>query len=711
MPPPNNSPREATLAEALFRPRAVALIGVSDDPGKTAGRPLPFLRKHGFPGRIFPVNPHRPTVQGENALKRLEDAPEAIDHAYILVNTPAVEDAVRACAEAGVRVATILASGFAEAGPDGVARQHRLIAIARQSGLRLVGPNSLGVVDTHTPMALTANAAFAADTLLKGGLTVISQSGSQIGTFVSRGAARGIGFAKLISVGNEADLSVGQIGTALAEDSETQAFLLFLETIRDPEHIAEFAARARDAGKPIIAYKLGRSDVGRELAVSHTGAMIGSDAAAEAFLRRHGILRVDHLETLFEMAPLVVGRKPPALQSRSVGVVTTTGGGAAMVVDRLGMLGVEVASPSAETLSRLSAAGVAAQPGRLLDLTLAGTRYEVMRAALDTLLEAPEFGLVLAVVGSSAQFHAELAVRPIIDCARHRKPIAVFLTPEAPHTLRLLAEHGVAAFRAPEACADGIAAYLHWHSAQQAPTRDETSLNAARRVLADVTGAVLNEDRSLALFEALGISATPRAVIPLGAKRVEALPFAFPVAAKILSADITHKSDLGGVALGIATADELARNVPELVAVVQRQRPDTRLDGVLVQPMESGVGEIILGYRLDPQMGPMVMVGMGGTLAELYQDVTLRMAPVSVAEAAEMIAELKGIAALQGFRGRPAGDLDALAEAIARISALANLSDAHIIEAEINPLIVRPRGAGVIAVDGVVRRADRGDRL
>jgi acyl-CoA synthetase (NDP forming) len=695
-----------TLAEALFRPRAVALIGISDDAGKTAGRPLPFLRKHGFQGRIFPVNPHRTTVQGEPALKSLADATEPIDHAYILVNTPAVEDAVRACADARVRVATILASGFAETGADGVARQQRLVAIARGSGLRLVGPNSLGVVDTHTPMALTANAAFAAEALLRGGLTVISQSGSQIGTFVSRGAARGIGFAKLISVGNEADLSVGEIGTALAEDPETKAFLLFLETIRDPHHIAEFAARAGRAGKPVIAYKLGRSEVGRELAVSHTGAMIGSDAAAEAFLRRHGILRVDHLETLFEMAPLAVGRTASS-RPRSVGVVTTTGGGAAMVVDRLGMLGVEVAAPSAETLARLNTAGVPAQPGRLLDLTLAGTRYEVMRAALDTLLESPEFGLVLAVVGSSAQFHPDLAVRPIIDCAHHRKPIAVFLTPEAPRTLQLLAEHGVAAFRTPEACADGISAYFGWQMAHRPPSRDEAALRSASHVLDAASGDILNEDRSLALFEALGIPTAARVVSPIGAERIETPPFPFPVVAKILSADITHKSDLGGVALGIASSEELARKAREMIAAVTTAKPGARLDGVLVQPMERGVGEIILGYRLDPQLGPLVMVGMGGTLAELYHDVALRIAPVSSAEAAEMILELKGIAALQGFRGRPAGDLDALAEAVMRMSGLANLPGARIIEAEINPLIVRPRGAGVVAVDGVVRRADQ----
>ena len=594
-----------SLADALFQPRSVALIGISDDAGKTAGRPLRFLRKHGFAGAIYPINSRRETVQGERAYRSLAEVPGEIDHAYILVNTPAVEDAVAACAERGVTVATILAAGFAEAGAEGRARQQRLVEVAGASGLRLVGPNSLGVINTRCSLTLTANASFHTDALPKGHLTVISQSGSLLGTFISRGGARGIGFAKMISVGNEADLSVGEIGAALAEDTDTDAFLLFLETVRRPEEIARFAALARRAGKPVIAYKLGRSEAGQELALSHTGAMLGSDAAAEAFLRRHGILRVDHLETLLEVAPLMIGRTPPAATAaRGVGVVATTGGGAAMVVDRLGVLGVDVAVPGAETAQRLKAAGIAAEPGRILDLTLAGTRYDIMRAALDALLAAPEFALVVAVVGSSAQFNPELAVKPIIDCASHAKPIAVFLTPQADQTLRLLAEHGVAAFRTPEACADGIAAYLRWEPPAVAPSIDEQALIHARAVLDAAPGEVLDERRSSALFEALGVSPAASVTLDLDGALHSPLPFAFPVAAKVLSADIAHKTEVGGVALGIGSTEELAERARDLVATVRQRRPDARLEGILVQPMTDGVAEVLVGYRRDPQVGP-----------------------------------------------------------------------------------------------------------
>ena len=693
-----------SLADALFRPRAVALIGVSDDTGKTAGRPLRFLRKHGYAGPIYPINPNRPTVQGERAYASLAEAPGPVDHAYILVNTPAVETAVAACAEAGVAAATILASGFAEAGADGNARQRRIVEIARARGLRLVGPNSLGVIDTNAPLALTANAAFAADTLPRGRLAVLSQSGSLIGTLVSRGVPRGIGFGKLISVGNEADLSVGEIGAALADDPETDAFLLFLETIRARDEMARFAALAHRAGKPIIAYKLGRSEVGQALAVSHTGAMVGSDAAVDAFLRHHGIMRVDHLETLLEMAPLVVGRTPPSGRNRRVGAIATTGGGAATVVDRLGMLGVEMAPASAETLAKLMSVGVPPQSGPIIDVTLTGTRYEVMRPALDFLMTAPEFALILATIGSSAQFQPELAVKPLIDCAREKKPLAVFLTPQADETLRLLAKHGIAAFRTPEACADAISAYLAWCEPTTSVAAKPKALAQAAALLQAAKGSILDEQRSLALFAALGVPAAPSHLLDMTGTPAP-LPFAFPVAAKVLSPDITHKTEAGGVALQITSASELGERARALVVAARSRHPTAHIEGVLVQPMQRGVAEVLLGYRLDAQAGPVVTVGMGGTLAEIYRDYAVRVAPVSVAAASEMIEEVRGLAVLRGYRGKPAGDAPALAEAIAALSMLATFSAPAVLEAEINPLIVKPTAQGVVAVDGVVRLA------
>jgi acyl-CoA synthetase (NDP forming) len=268
----------------------------------------------------------------------------------------------------------------------------------------------------------------------------------------------------------------------------------------------------------------------------------------------------------------------------------------------------------------------------------------------------------------------------------------------------LLAQHGIAAFRTPEACADAIAAYLGWREPPAAVRARTQTVARASALLQTVRGDVLDERRSLALFEALGVPVARSCVFD-ATMAPPALPFAFPVAAKVLSPDITHKTDLGGVALEIATASELGERARALVSAVRTRQPAARIEGVLVQPMERGVGEALVGYRVDAQAGPVVTVGMGGTLAEIYRDYAVRVAPVSASDAVEMIAEVRGFAVLKGYRGKPPGDLTALAEAIAAVSMLANLAEPAVLEAEINPLIVKAAGQGVVAVDGVVRLA------
>jgi len=295
-------------------------------------------------------------------------------------------------------------------------------------------------------------------------------------------------------------------------------------------------------------------------------------------------------------------------------------------------------------------------------------------------------------------------VQPIVDCAREKKPLAVFLTPQADETLRLLAEHNIAAFRTPESCADAIAAYLAWREPVATVAPNPEKIARAAVTLRAIRGEALDERQSLALFEALSVPVSRTHVLDL-TETLPALPFPFPVAAKVLSPDITHKTEAGGVALEIATPAELGERARELVSAARARHPSARIEGVLVQPMERGVAEVLVGYRLDAQAGPVVTVGMGGTLAEIYRDYAARVAPVSVDQAMEMIAEVRGFAVLRGYRGRPPGDITALAEAVAALSALAMVTERTILEAEINPLIVKVAGQGVVAVDGVVRLA------
>jgi acetate---CoA ligase (ADP-forming) len=676
---------ERTLREVLFAPRSVAVVGQSNDAGKTAGRPLKFLRQAGFAGRIYPVNARRDEVLGERAWPSLEALPEVPEHAYIVAPTEAAMEAIEACGRLGVAVATVLSDGFAEAGAAGIARESRITEIVRTTGMRVVGPSSLGIVDLRNGALITANAAFDEPGLPVGKIFGASHSGGMIGTFLSRGKACGIGFAGLVSVGNEVDLSLGEICLATLDDPDIDGYLLFLETLRHADTLRVFATRAAAAGKPVLAYKLGRSAAARELALTHTGALAGEDDVADAFLRDCGIARVESLSALLEGLPLL-RRIAPRLEQRvpRVAVITTTAGGAATVVDPLASRGIEVGPPSEETYARFDAAGIKVSRTRLIDLTLVGTRYEVMKAALDILTTAPEFDLVVTVVGSSARFYPHLAVRPIIDSAGAEKPIAAFLVPEAPQARAELAKAGIANFYTPEACADAVAAALS--------RRPPRPLPAAVNAPCSGAGRLLDEREAYGALDRIGVPRAPSVALDIDAAP-PSLPFAYPVVLKVLSAEISHKSDVGGVMLGIADAAALAAAMAEMrTRLPQAGR-------VLVQPMVPGLGEVLIGYRVDPDAGPMVMLAAGGIYTEIYRDRSLRLAPVDLATAHEMVAEVRGLKALAGYRGRPVGDLAALARAVVALSGFA--ADPTVLEAEVNPLIVRTDG--VVAVDAVVR--------
>src|SRR4051794_38765882 len=696
----NRSTSPAELAQFLLAPRSLAIVGQSNDGGKTAGRPLKYLRQAGYAGRLYPINPTRDTVLGERAWPSLAALPEVPEHVYVVAPTEPSVEAVAEAGRLGVKVATLLADGFAEAGAQGDARLARLRAICAETGIRLVGPSSLGVVDLRSKALITANAAFDEAELPAGRIFAASHSGSMIGALLSRGKARGVGFAGLVSVGNEIDLSLGEICATTLDDPGIDGYMLFLETMRHAEALRRFALAAAQRGKPIIAYKLGRSAAARELAVSHTGALAGEDDVADVFLKACGIARVDTIDALIEGLPLLA-RVPVATRGGRgrVGVVTTTAGGATMVIDPLASRGVTIEPASAATLARLAGAGIGVKPARLVDLTIAGARYQTMKATLDILLAAPEFDLVLAVVGSSARAQPEMTVRPIIDSAGAGKPLAAFLAPDAPEALAALSRAGVPNFRTPEACADAIAAALARRTPQPHSPSSSRDTDASPQAGGD--GTMLDELAAGARLERLGIARAPAVALDADIARAPPLPFPFPVAVKLLSTEVAHKSDVGGVVLGVADGDALLAAIGAIRTNVAERTPGARVARVLVQPMAAGLGEVLLGYRVDRDVGPLVMLAAGGVLTEIERDRSLRLAPVDLAAARDMITEVRGLTALAGYRGKPKGDLEALAHAVVAISQLAE--DAGVAEAEINPLIVRPAGEGVVAVDALVR--------
>jgi acyl-CoA synthetase (NDP forming) len=689
---------QATLAQALLAPRSIALVGASDDVTKTSARPLKYLRQAGYEGTIYPINPRRKTVLGEAAWPSLAELPSVPDHAFILTPTEDAVEAAAECARLGVPVATILASGFSEGGAEGQKLVARLQVLCAETDLRILGPSSLGAINLRRKTIITANAAFAEPDLPTGGIFVASHSGSLLGGLISRGKARGIGFAGLVSVGNEIDLSLGEICSATLDDPDVTGYMLFLESIRHAQDLRAFALGAAARGKPVVAYKLGRSAAAAELALSHTGAMAGEDDLAAAFLADCGIARVFNFETLLETMPLLqrLPARPVAARTKRVGVVTTTGGGAAMVVDELSMRGIDVVKPSEETFARLTKAGVAAHHERIIDLTLAGTRYDVMKATLDVMLSAPEFDVVVAVIGSSARFQPELAVKPVIDSASSAKPLMTFLVPDAPHALDMLTAAGVPNSRTPESCADAISAAL----LRRLPT-------APVQPRAPAVGAAITQLDELAaysLLKRLGIPHAPAVAVDINAPSIS-LPFDYPVAVKLLSAEIAHKTEVGGVVLNVTDEIELKAAIQKIATSVRTHRTDAAVSQVLVQPMTSGLGEMLLGYRVDPEAGPIVLLAAGGIFTEIYRDRSIRLAPVDLDTARDMISELAISRVFQGFRNKPHGDMDALARAIVLMSQLAAEKSIVVADAEINPLIINRTGEGVVAVDALVALA------
>lgn len=690
-------PPDDRLRQALFSPRSIALIGASADTSRNNSRPQRFLRKYGYRGRVLPINPGRAEILGEKAYPDLKSAPGPIDHAFIMVPAPAVPQVVAQCCERGVPVATIFSAGFAELGEEGLARQRELVRTARAGGLRLLGPNCMGLVNVQDATPLTVNAVFEQEQPLPGPLGIISQSGSMLGSIVSRARPRKLGFSKLVSVGNECDLSVGEIAEMLADDPATGAILLFLETFRDAERLARAARRAFAAGKPVIAYKLGRSSVGRQVATTHTGAMVGPDEVADAFFRAHGIIRVDMMESLIETPRLVLGRRPP--RGRRVAVVTGTGGAAAMVVDRLGALGAEVVPPSAQVIANLAAQDIAIAPVPLTDIPMGRSEGGRYTAILSELLASEHCDAVVAVVGSSSRDTQVIVDRVLKTHSRERKPLAVFLAPRAEEGLALLEENGVAGFRTPESCADAMNAYLNWRAPVERERAAPGELAAAEAFVSHTKDSRLNEHDSGALFAALGITVAEGRVVT---RAEDCSGMGGPVAVKVLSADIAHKTEARALRLNLTSGEELAAAYDEVLANARAHKKDARIEGVLVQRMESGLAEVIVGYRHDPEVGPVVLLGAGGMAAELVQRYCVRLAPVSVEEASAMIKAVRELALLRGYRNAPRGDCAALARAIRALSLLAVLESRKVIEAEVNPLIVKREGQGVVAVDGLV---------
>lgn len=679
-------PARKDFADVLLRPASVAIVGAGNESGDARGRPLHLLRQYDFRGNVYPVNASRRLVQGTHAWPALSALPGPVDVALILAEGDAAIDAVEACGRARIPLAIIRDS---LAGDDETrrVRRERLLDAARRHGLRILGPGSAGLVMPAGDLALTTDAAFAARRPRTGRLMVLAEGGSAMGTLFSRGAARELGFAGLVSLGEEIDLSLGEIGEIAAADPDIDGFLLFLGGLRHAAPLTRFAAAAHAANKPVVAYKLHRN-------AAPAAYSRATDAAADAFLAANGIARVDQFETLLELAPMLLRRRPA--RGRTAAIVAADASAGAMLTDRLGSLDIAIEGLDDLARERLTQGGIALPAGPVADLS-AAPQPEAMRAVLDEALDAPNNDAVLAVLGTDAALDPDGTTAPLIAAAqRADKPFAALLMAEAPKAIRLLTDAGIAVFRSPETAADGARAFLQWTPpVAVAPLAADESLPVAARAL--------HAGQAMQIFRMLGITIPTMFWLKRDTEPPKSMPFPPPYVVKVLSPHIRHPADIGGIALGIETISALRHAIETVTVNAATAEPDAFLDGVAIQRLERGLAEVAIRYERDPEAGPIVTLAMGEGMEEMYGDRAVRLAPVDRGTAYAMIDEVRGLMQLRGYRNRAAGDLEALAQALVAMSSFALITAPRVLAAAVDPLLVRGEGQGIVALDGWMR--------
>ena len=689
----------------LLKPRSVAVIGASADVTKTAGRPVSYLVKHGFAGKIFPVNPKASEICGLRCYPDLASLPEVPDVGIVLLGAERAQQAVRELAQLGCSAAIVLASGYTEVGEEGARRQTQLLEAA--GSMRILGPNTIGLVNITDGVVLSPSGALEMDHFPAGAVGVVSQSGGILGALLSRAAARGIGLSKLISTSNEVDLELADFIDWLVDDEATTVIALYIETVRDTVRFRAAALRAARVGKPIVAFKIGRSEAGAKAAVSHTGALAGADRMYDALFRQAGIIRAKRFDDLLDIpAALATGR---TLRGKRVAILTSTGGAGTLVSDELGMAGFDTPAPdaaTAEALRALQTGDAAALDRNPIDVTLAGLKPDLLRGAISALLRSPTYDALVVIVGSSALAMPELMANAIKSCLPESdKPIIAYVSPHAPPIAALLTQSGVPAFSAPESCASALGAMFH---ARDWKAPDPASDVGATPALSEIPKGSLDEAQAKRLFAAYGIAGAREIVVGTTDSAVSAAKdLGDRVVLKVLSSEILHKSDVGGVAVNLSSA-QIGQKLIDMTAAVSAGAGITPTR-FLVQEMVTGGTEVILGMHRDA-LGTAILLGMGGVTAELLKDTTMRLLPptggLTRQDALDMAQELKTWPLLNGYRGREKADVDALVDAIVAFSRMVAALGDRLLEAEINPLFVLKSGQGVRAADGIAVLAD-----
>jgi acetate---CoA ligase (ADP-forming) len=707
--------------DRFLAPAAIAIIGASPDSAKIRGRLLHLLRENGYAGKLYPVNPSYREIDGVSCFPSVGAVGQPIDLALIAIPAETVLPALEDCAAAGVGHAVIISSGFAEQGGAQTGLQQEIAALARRTGLRVCGPNAEGF---HNDVAHVA-ATFSPAVEVKPGeerleasprrVGVVAQSGGMGFALYNRGRALGLAFSSIVSTGNEADLTASEFFAHLAQDTATSVILLFLESVRDPKAFLAAAAVAAERGKPVIAVKIGRSAAGERAARSHTASMAGWNTAYDAAFAQHGIIRADDPDEAVAIAAAFA--TAPVAQGPRVAVVTASGGAGAWAADMLAGAGLTLPELSPDLQKGIAAFipayGSARNP---VDITAQAVLSGGLLRATEMLCQSAEVDAVLAVVSlaSEKRMAIDIAVLQAI-VARQAKPV-LFYSYTLPSNLakKALAAAGLTIHTDLGAVAQAMAAlmrrgtFVRSRAAAMPPTRAGARVTAARARLEDVPGSLSEYDAKELLAQA-GIAMPPCRLVKDAAELDAAAgALGFPLALKVQSADIPHKTEVGGVKLGIADAAALRQSYDAMLAELRRRRPEARLQGVLLQPMAPPGVEVILGTIRDRGFGPLVMIGAGGVMTELFRDVAYRLAPVDADGARRMLGELRIARLLEGFRGAPPADIEALAALVAQLSQFATEHRDLVQEVELNPVIVHRAGAGCTIVDALLTVARTG---
>ena len=688
--------------ERILSPRSVAVVGASASLDKFGDRVLHHLQKHGFTGRLLPINPNRADVRGLPAFRSLADAPGPIDVAVIAVPPARVLAAIEEAAAAAVGCCVVITAQLAEAGVDGAVRQDRAVAVARAAGMRLLGPNCLGLVNVPAGVALTASFAMAVDRLQAGRVGVISQSGALMATMLNFGHDVGIGFSVLVSVGNQADVTENELFRHLIEDEATAAILLYVEGLSDAAAFLALAERARERGKPVVLVKAGRSEGGARAAFSHTASLAGPHRLLAAAARARGVVLVDDPEAAVACADALARwpARPAAGRPMRIAAASGSGGGAAILADRLADAGFALAEPAPAVRAGLVAWLAPDQPLQPLDIGALGEGFglEATRSALPALLHDPGTDALLYLM-TTQPLMPEIADE-LARLARGAKPVLLVLSAGSvadPVRRRLRELELPFANRLDDALR--VLRSLADHAAPPAPRAPAPATPELVRLAGRLGPGRHALPELEPLLRAAGLGLPPGVPARSAEEAVAAmLRLGPPVVLKVLAPEAVHKSDRGGVVPDLQDAAAVTEAWDRMEA-----RFGAPLAGALVQKQAPAGTELILGSLWDDGLGPFVLVGSGGIFAELFADTTVVPAPVAEGEAHDLLRRLRVWPVLAGARGRPAADVAATVAAVAAVGRLAAALGPRLLELDINPLIVGSAGLGAVAVDARAR--------